>query len=154
MIKKQVALLFFIAGVIGMSAASAAAQNFSADVTGKNPEGRFRGKRYMQNGNVRMEMPQAITITRVDKKVVWMLMPSQQMYMEHPLTARDYAVSNASAKLGEIERKPLGTDTLGGKTMNKFQVTYSGEGASLFEVPGGYQKFAMPSMADVLSGNN
>ena len=176
-----------VAAVIGFvlgAAACAFAAAFAADVVGQSQEGAINGKIYMQGGNVRMEMAQAVTITRMDQKVVWIMMPSERMYMEQPLNPRD-AIMSGRAKSDETQKKSLGPDTVDGKQTEKFQVTYDYDGttssvyewiesslgmpikvaavdgswwmeyhnvttgpqeASLFEVPGGYQKFSMPSM--------
>ena len=164
------------------AAARVTAADFSADVVGQSEEGAFQGKMYVQGKNVRMEMEQMVTVTRMDQKVVWMIMPSERMYMEQPVKPRDVIASGAAE--GEVERKPLGQEAVDGKPADKFEVTYDYEGdhslvyewvdpslgmpvkiaavdgswsmeyhniqmgpqeASLFEIPDGYQKFAMPS---------
>ena len=183
MIKRGIAVAMVVGSVFGLVVCASAA-DFAADVVGQGEQGAMSGKMYVHGEGVRMEMAQAVTITRMDKKVVWILMPSEQMYMEQPLNPRD-AVMSGAAKSGETERKSLGPDTVDGKQTEKFQVTYDYEGtrssvyewvepslgmpikvaavdgswwmeyhnvktgpqdASLFEVPSGYQKFAMPSM--------
>ena len=184
MMRKNVVVALVVGCVLGL-AASASAFDFAADVVGQSEQGAMTGKMYAQGGNVRMEMAQAVTITRLDKKVVWILMPSEQMYMEQPLNPRD-AVMSGAARSDEAQRQSLGPDTVDGKPTEKFQVTYAYEGtsssvyewiepslgmpikvaavdgswwmeyrnvttgpqdAALFEVPGGYQKFAMPSIS-------
>ena len=72
-------ILVFIFGGI------ANAQDFSADTVSTTKEGTFTGKIFATKEKTRMEMSQAITITRTDKKIVWMLMPDEKMYMEQPL---------------------------------------------------------------------
>ena len=178
--------MMVVVGILGCvigASHQALANDFSADMIGQGEEGVFQGKMYVRGGNVRMEMAQMITITRMDQKVVWMIMPSEGMYMEHPITPRDVI---ASGTAGETERKPLGSEAVNGKAADKFEVTYDYEGESstvyewidpslgmpvkiaavdgswsmeyqniqtgpqeesLFEVPEGYQKFAMPSMS-------
>lgn len=107
----------------------------------------------MQDGNVRMEMAEAVTITRPDKKVVWVLMPAQQMYMEQSITSRDFIVSKSAGKSGEVDRKLLGTDMVGGKTMNKFQVTYSGEGSTMIVYEWMDSGFDMPVKIAAIDGS-
>jgi len=63
------------------------ADDFSADfVSASKDSSRMpgRGKMYMKGGLMRIEFPQAVTIARPDKGMVWMLMPGQNMYMERP----------------------------------------------------------------------
>lgn len=121
---------FFISAVV----ASAAQQDFSADVVAHGRDGSFSGKICMGNGNVRMEATQGITISRQDKKVVWVIMPSEGMYMEQPFDPKD-AIAQVAAKSGEAERKSLGPDTVNGKKTEKFQVTYNQGGvrSSVYE---------------------
>jgi len=183
MFRRMIVITGILGCVMGASH-QALAKDFSADVIGQSEEGAFQGKMYVHGENVRMEMAQMITITRADQKVVWMVMPSEKMYMEQPIKPRDVIASGAA---GEAERKPLGSEAVNGKPADKFEVTYDYEGerslvyewvdpslgmpvkiaavdgswsmeyqniqagpqeASLFEVPEGYQKFAMPSMSD------
>jgi len=110
-------LLFFFGG-------TASAQDFSADMVSTTKEGVFTGKIYVAKEKTRMEMPQAITITRVDKSVVWILMPEQKMYMEQPLKPENIAASTDKMP-GEIERKHLGTETVDGKKTKKYRIVYT-----------------------------
>ena len=183
MFRRMMTVAAIIGCMMSASHVQALAKDFSADVIGQSEEGAFEGKMYVQGKNVRMEMAQMVTITRVDQKVVWMIMPSEGMYMEHPIKPRDVI---ASGTAGEVERKPLGQEAVNGKPADKFEVTYDYEGErssvyewvdpslgmpvkiaavdgswsmeyrniqtgpqeeSLFEIPDGYQKFAMPSMS-------
>ncbi len=151
---RKLGFLFFVTAVFtGAAAQAAAPQNFSADVTGKSAEGIFRAKIYMQDGNVRMEMPQAVTITRSDKKVVWLLMPTERMYLEQPVTPRDTALSGSASNAGEVKREPLGTDTVNGKTVKKFQVTYAGEGAPVSVYEWKDSAFEMPVKIAAVDGS-
>ncbi len=64
------------------------AADFSADmVISARGEKEAKGKIYMQGTRMRMELDgegdeKAVTISRPDKKVVWILMPEEKMYME------------------------------------------------------------------------
>ncbi len=159
------------------------AGGFSADMVSRSQGQQVEGKIYFSEGKARMEMMQTIMITRLDRKVSWMIMTSEKMYMEQPF---DPSVTAKVSKEmpGELERVPLGAETVDGKPAQKFKVTYSQNGRqdsiyqwigasdfpvkveatdgswsveyrnvtvgpqpdSLFEVPDGYQKFAMPSL--------
>jgi hypothetical protein len=63
----------------------------------------------------------------VDKKVVWILMPDQKMYMEQPFDAKKMMTTSEKVE-GELQRTSLGKDTIDGKTADKYKVTYEIEG--------------------------
>ena len=116
--------------VIALSTATAWAagqQQFSADMVMQGPQGAIQAKIYIGNGKTRMEMPQAVTILRLDRNVSYMLMPAQRMYMEHPLDATMVAQTSANMP-GELERKPLGKESVNGVSADKFQVAYTAAG--------------------------
>ncbi|MEI8345280.1 MAG: hypothetical protein WCG06_04335 [Candidatus Omnitrophota bacterium] len=183
-IKKIMAGPMLLGLMLVIPSTGVAAQSYAADVISVSGNEQFSGKLYCQDGNVRMEMGPMTTITRTDKKVVWVLMDNEGMYMEQPLSPRD-AVASGSAKSGEVRRTPLGVEPVDGKPAQKFEVTYDVEGnqttvfewldsawptpvriasvdgswsieyhninlgpqdSSLFEIPAGYQKFAIPGM--------
>ena len=107
--------------------ASVFAVDFSADVVTTQGGKTFNAKVFVSGEKSRMEAPGSISISRVDKKVVWMLMPDQKMYMEQPFDPKK--MSTAAEKVeGEVERTPLGKDTVDGKTADKYKVTYEIEG--------------------------
>lgn len=112
-------LLFSFGGI-------ATAQDFSADLVFTINGGVFTGKIYVAKEKTRTEMPPAITITRVDKSVVWVLMPDQKMYMEQPLKPENI-VASTDKMPGEIERKHLGTETVDGKKTEKYRIVYTVE---------------------------
>jgi hypothetical protein len=63
------------------------ADDFSADFIATSiapSQTSGKGKIYMKGRLMRMEYPQAVTIARPDKGVVWILMQGQNMYMEQP----------------------------------------------------------------------
>lgn len=100
------------------------AQDFFADMVSTTKAGTFSGKIFVAKEKARMEMLQSVTITRMDKNVVWILIPDQKMYMEQPLKPEN--VVAATEKMpGEVERKLIGPETVDGKTANKYRVVYS-----------------------------
>ena len=112
-------LLFLFGGI-------ANALDFSADMVSTTKDGTFTGKIFVTKEKTRMEMSQAITITRMDKKIVWMLMPEEKMYMEQPLKPQNVVASKEKVP-GEIERKYLGTETVDGKKTEKYKIVYKVE---------------------------
>lgn len=117
-----------LAVVIFLGCASAAwAFDFSADVVSTANGRVFNSKIYVSNDKVRMEAVGTTTISRMDKKVVWVIMPQQNMYMEQMMNPDK--IPSATEKMpGEIERKLLGTDTVDGKAVEKYRVRYTSNG--------------------------
>jgi len=100
------------------------AKDFSADFVSKADSVSVKGKIFMANKKMRMENPQAITIARMDKKIVWILMPAQKMYMEQPMNMEN--TKGVSRKVeGEVERVKIGQETINGVKADKYKITYS-----------------------------
>lgn len=121
---RRVMLLVF---VVALSASVAYAQDFSADMVTSSPEGTFTAKFYMSGDKSRMEMPEATSISRMDKKIVWVLMPREKMYMEQPIDMRT-AASMREKIDGEIERKAEGNELIDGRNTMKYRVTFESDG--------------------------
>ncbi len=182
-------LLFCLAmaAVVFGCAAVASAEDFSADMVSTGKGGSFKGKIYVSQNKTRMEAAESITISRMDKKVVWILMPKEKMYMEQAFDPSKQMPTSEKVD-NEIERKLIGQEKIDGKAADKYLVTYKQGGRkesmyqwmavdlkmpvkmaavdnswtmeyknikkgkpadSLFEVPAGYEKFAVPSMKDM-----
>ncbi|PKN28236.1 MAG: hypothetical protein CVU64_14305 [Deltaproteobacteria bacterium HGW-Deltaproteobacteria-21] len=157
------------------------AADFSADmIISTGGEEDAKGKIYMQGNRMRMEMDgdgdeNAVTISRPDKKVVWILMPEEKMYMEQPYP-EDPKMKEWTSSMEE-QSKFIGNETVSGLTCKKYQAqdketyywiseklnfpvkTQDPDGSmllknikignvpgSLFELPKGYEKFSMPAI--------
>ena len=109
-------------------------QEFSADQIMVGPEGEQQGKIYFKQDRWRIEMTQTqmqkaiVQIFRMDKKVAWMLIPEDKVYMETPLFPD---MKPWAEKIpGEVERKSLGEETVQGHRAEKYQVkVFDGERA-------------------------
>ena len=102
----------------------AIARDFSADMVATTKDGVVTGKIFVAKEKTRMETPQTTMITRIDKNVVWILMPAQRMYMEQPLKPEN-VVATTDKMPGEIERKLVGKETVGGKRTDKYRIVYT-----------------------------
>ncbi len=98
-------------------------------------------KIFVSKDRMRLEMAsrrgqQGISIVRFDKKLAWVLMPEQKMYMEVPLQDRD-ALSgrNPNAK---VERQLVGQEVVNGHPAKKYRTTVTQEGRTVT----GYQWLA------------
>ncbi|MFC1805212.1 hypothetical protein ACFLZ3_05255 [Candidatus Omnitrophota bacterium] len=119
------------AGVIFvlLTASAVFASDFSAEMVNQTKGGVFRGKIYVTFDKVRMDTPQAITITRMDKKVVWILMPETNTYLEQAFDPSSIAATSADVP-GEFERELLGKEMVGGRMTEKYRIVYKQDGRS------------------------
>lgn len=117
----------FVNFVIALSAAAAYAGDFSADMVSSSRDGSFTAKLYASGDKSLVEMSGVTTISRMDKKVVWMIMPGGKMYMEQPIDPRT-AASTREKVDGEIERKAEGDEMIGGRNTAKYRVTFEANG--------------------------
>jgi len=97
------------------------AQEFSADVLIKSKAGAFNGKTFVTKEKTRVEVQQSVTITRLDKKVIWILIPQQKMYMEQSVKPGNITATGGKMP-GEIERTLVGKETIDGKKTGKYKV--------------------------------
>src|SRR4030042_2997262 len=123
MLKKFFAILLFIFLLSG----TALAFEFSA-YTRLTDEGvrETKGKIYFKPDKYRMDMKvheEMIMITRVDKKVIWNIMPAQKMYMEMPFNLKNKPKVEEKFE-GEIDRKLVGNETIDGHPTKKYLITY------------------------------
>jgi hypothetical protein len=103
---------------------------FSAEQTTRIGKRAMTGKIYFQPDRWRIEMasPEGpkVSISRLDKAVTWLLLPGRS-YIELPL--RIDQVPRVGPKIeGEITRKRLGTERVGGRTTEKYEVTIESDG--------------------------
>ena len=80
------------------------------------------GKVYYKADRFRMDMksPEEMSmITRMDKKVIWNIMPAQKMYMEIPFDLKNQPLVEEKLQ-GEIDRKQVGTETVNGHPTKKY----------------------------------
>jgi hypothetical protein len=105
--------------------------SFSADEIRTMRKQVTSGKIYASADAVRTEGEskgkKTISILRLDKKVIWNLMPDQKMYMELPFMGSADVAS--MAKDATIEKEPLGSEQVGAYHCDKYRVkaTYEGK---------------------------
>ncbi len=123
MFKKYFAGLLFIFLLSG----TALAFEFSADtISTYKGERETKGKIYFKPDKYRMDMKvneDMIMITRVDRKVIWNIMPAEKMYMEMPFDLRNKPKVEEKYE-GEIDRKLVGNETIDGHPTKKYLITY------------------------------
>jgi hypothetical protein len=118
-------VILLVTGFFAVVFASMAnAADFSADMINTAGGKVFKGKIYMGNNKTRMETQESISITRMDKKVVWILMPKDKMYMEQVFDPSRAPVTSEKVE-GEVERKLIGQEVIDGKKADKYKVVYT-----------------------------
>lgn len=118
---------------LGMSgavmAAAPAKVDYSADETMETAEIATEGPVYVTDGKERREQliegMRQITIMRHDKKVMWTLMPEQQMYMEAKLGAASAGQGNLSDY--EVEQTTVGEEEVNGVMTTKSKIVMTGK---------------------------
>jgi hypothetical protein len=103
-------------------------KDFSADIVNKSGRNISTGKVFISGDKIRTEMQGAVTITRTDKKVAWVIMPSEKAYFEQSLDPRFVAASSAGKSETEVERKFIGNENMEGRGVSKYRVDYSYQG--------------------------
>ena len=180
---------------------------FSADMQISSTRGNggardVSGKMYVGHGAMRMDMqgegPGGIVITTFATKTVDILMPQQQMYIEHKAgdmpgrrgpnlsDMKPYDPQNPCASDPDTTCKKVGVEEVNGRTCDHWEITHKdgtvsniwvdqklhfpiksvSEGttfelsnikegepdASMFQVPAGYRKMALPPMGGMMQG--
>ena len=97
---------------------------YSADATIENEEGAMKQKVFVTPTKERKEMltgsgEGAVQIFRYDNKVMWMLMPSEHMYMEYPMGGGPSKGSDSSQ--WTYEDTAMGEETLNGVRVTKYK---------------------------------
>ncbi len=190
--------------VMGMGLATAASAwegpkvEYSADTVMETAEVAIRGKVYAAPNKERREYAEGgqkiAMIVRADKKLAWLLMPEEKMYMEF-----DTKTEGRSDDLSgwKIEQTVIGPETIDGHKTTKSKIIMTGpkgeklagfwwltkdniivkmdaiavdkgrkdrfkienknikigkQDPTLFEVPAGYQKMAMPDIGALMRG--
>jgi hypothetical protein len=99
-------------------------ENYSADMV-MTGEGRAtQAKVFISDKKTRMEMMGNTIITRMDLGVSWVIMASENMYMEQPIDPK-MALQTGGDASSEVERISLGADFVNKQPAEKFKVTYS-----------------------------
>jgi outer membrane lipoprotein-sorting protein len=123
-------LMLSILAVAGC-AKSAAVKEFSAESITKFGGKIHTAKIYFAPDKWRLESTiqgkKSITIIRADKKLAWMLLPDQKMYMETKL-GTNQLLGRTEKLPGEIERKKVGFENVNGISCDKYLITYKAEG--------------------------
>lgn len=107
-----------------LTASAALAMDFSCDVVQTSKAGTVNQKFFISGDKLRTESAESIAIIRQDKKVMWMFMPQQKMYMEMPLDPSKVPATSEKYP-GEIERTLIGKEDVDGRMTDKYRIVYT-----------------------------
>ncbi|MBP2636973.1 MAG: putative exported protein [Firmicutes bacterium] len=126
-VKKVILLLTCFMSVL-VFATTAAAISFSADIVSSD-DGKTisKQKMYMTTNKIRMETKEMANIVRMDKKLVWMVMFEDKMYMEQPFntanTKSNRQNMDAEPPADDVEKNFILRETINGYAADKYRVT-------------------------------
>jgi hypothetical protein len=124
--------LFLLLAAAAAFAAPPAFQ-FSADLVMSASGHSVTGKYYMNGDKMRMEMSMmgqsSITIARHDKKVSWILMPTQKTYMEVSMAGKAQGPTPFDAD-ADFKYTAMGTETVDGHPCKKMKFTVTKNGTA------------------------
>lgn len=108
---------------------SACALEFSSDMVMTSQGQTQTSKIWSKEKKVRMESSgqPGYTIMRMDKNVMWIVMPDEKSYMEMQYDPSKQPRTEEKVQ-GEVSRKLIGTETVNGRPSKKYEVTYTDTG--------------------------
>ncbi len=148
-------LILALAVCLGISQAQAA--EFSATLVTKAEGQEMQGKVFVKGQKMRNEFQAggetSISIMRPDKRVVWMLLPGERMYMEMPLTEEYKEKFLLKKPENQARMKHLGTETVNGLECDKYEVTAVQDGESARQYVWVAKKLGMPIKSVAADGS-
>ena len=119
-----------VAAFILVLTGSSIAAEFSADLLLKQAGETITGKVYVKGDKTRQEYVQRgekqVMIFRFDKELMWVLMPSEKIYMEMSSQERAAYDPRLDQKIGDMAvQKNLGKETVNGYVCDKYQYSYN-----------------------------
>ena len=121
-------LVIVVMGIFILCNLSFAAE-FSADMIHKMGGETVKGKVYVKGNKIRQEVvkegEEAVIIMRLDKGIIWNLMPEEKIYMEMPNLGDVVNDPEYEKKLEEMaDKKYLGKEKVNGYVCKKYKYIY------------------------------
>lgn len=133
---KKILILSTLMICILAYSAVAMAMSFSAEIVSFDGKAVTTGKFYMTNDKIRVEYAEMANIIRMDKKVMWMLMLKDKIYMEQVFNPAAVTKQNQiprsdteAAPVDEIEKVFILRETINGYVSDKYKVTVKNQGS-------------------------
>lgn len=118
--------VFFTTVFLAPTAFAGDLASYSADVETTSAKATTHAKVYGSHGKQRVESSaqgkSGVMIIRPDKKVMWMLMPEQNLYMEMPIQRRKDMPMQTQEPGVKFEKEFLGNDTVEGHPTKKYHL--------------------------------
>lgn len=128
---RLVPVLIALALAVGLEAPAQPLREYAADQVMRTREGTHTGKIFVSPDKSRLEMTlegqRQVMIARLDKRVFWMLMPEERMYVEMPIPERPEDALSGRDPTQKIERRLVGSETVSGHPTKKYKVTVTGK---------------------------
>ncbi len=144
--KRHLPILGWMAFMLCLIPIGAWAAEFSAQVVSSLEGRETRGKVYVKDKNLRLEMGGSrsmITILRSDKGVAWSIMPEKNMYLEIPLTLEMIRDLGQFAQ-DHAKMTSLGRETVGDYLCDKYKTEFKTNGGSVKHYMWIAQKLGVP----------
>jgi outer membrane lipoprotein-sorting protein len=146
--KQQLVMWAFVMALMFLWAGAAPAAEFSATMITKAGPHETQGKIFVKGNKVRNEMKAdgrtQISIVRLDKKVMWLIMPAEKSYMEMPLNPQATEQTMLKKPEGQVEMKLLGKETVNGYETEKYETTARERGEAIKQYIWLSKKLGMP----------
>jgi hypothetical protein len=116
-------ILAWLILISGLPAGGVQAADFSAEVVNIYQGQKTLAKIFVQAEKMRMETPgtEEYTILRVDKSVIWIVIPEEKTYIE----IQSSQARGGEVKMkGEVKREYLNSETVNGYETKKYEVHY------------------------------
>lgn len=120
---KPLLFALVLAAVMMVFSGVCLAYSFSADVVTKADNEVMTGKMYMSNNKMRMDSADMISITRMDKKVIWIVMKQEKMYLEQAMRPDTFVPGAETAPTAKVEKVFIANEAVDGKPTKKYKVT-------------------------------
>ena len=108
--------------------AAAPAAEFSGQMLTRVRETTVPGRIFVKDGKLRQEFiddkGQTITILRPDKKLIWVILPLERVYMEVPMKPK-WPGQFIQIPPDARQKRPVGSERVNGYDAEKFEVTVS-----------------------------
>jgi hypothetical protein len=113
----------------------AQAAEFSATMVTKAGGMEIPGKVYVKGDKIRNDIQASghpvTNIMRPDKKLVWIIMPQQNMYMEMPINQETQQKMMSLTEKQKAKMKKVGSETINGYNCDKYETTMDNQGKSM-----------------------
>ena len=156
--KQQAGMWAFVLALMFLLAGAAPAAEFSATMITKAGAQETQGKIFVKGDKFRNEMKAdggtQISIVRLDKKVMWLIMPAEKSYMEMPLNPQATEQMMLKKPEAQVEMKLLGKETVNGYETEKYETSVRHRGEAMKQYIWLSKKLGMPIKVAAADGSH